>query len=41
VPQLGAVVQVKSVNHPEGVSNTAATIDRIQMIAEGFKRRPK
>src|SRR5688572_9833549 len=42
VPQLGAVgPDGKAWTTPEGVRNTAMTIYRIPMLAEGFKDRPK
>ena len=42
VPQLGAVgPDGKAWVTPEGIRNTAMTIYRIPMIAEGFKGRPK
>jgi gluconolactonase len=42
VPQLGAVgPDGKAWATPEGIRNTAMTIYRIQMVAEGFKGRPK
>jgi gluconolactonase len=42
VPQLGAVgPDGKAWTTPEGIRNTAMTIYRIQMQAEGFKGRPK
>lgn len=42
VPQLGAVgPDGKPWTTPEGVRNTAMTIYKIQMLAEGFKGRPK
>jgi gluconolactonase len=42
VPQLGAVgPDGKAWATPEGVRNTAMTIYRIQMLAEGFAGRPK
>ncbi len=42
VPQLGAVgPDGKAWATPEGIRNTAMTIYRIPMIAEGFKGRPK
>jgi sugar lactone lactonase YvrE len=42
VPQLGAVgPDGKIWATPEGVRNTAMTIYKIQMVAEGFKGRPK
>jgi gluconolactonase len=42
VPQLGAVgPDGKAWATPEGIRNTAMTIYRIQMLAEGFKGRPK
>jgi gluconolactonase len=42
VPQLGAVgPDGKAWTTPEGVRNTAMTIYKIQMLAEGFKGRPK
>jgi gluconolactonase len=42
VPQLGAVgPDGKPWTTPEGVRNTAMTIYRIAMIAEGFRGRPK
>jgi gluconolactonase len=42
VPQLGAVgPDGKAWATPEGVRNTAMTIYKISMIAEGFKGRPK
>ena len=42
VPQLGAVgPDGKPWATPEGVRNTAMTIYRIPMLAEGFKGRPK
>jgi gluconolactonase len=42
VPQMGAVgPDGKAWTTPEGVRNTAMTIYRIPMIAEGFKGRPK
>jgi gluconolactonase len=42
VPQLGAVgPDGKAWATPEGVRNTAMTIYRLQMQAEGFKARPK
>lgn len=41
-PQLGAVgPDGKAWSTPEGIRNTAMTIYRIQMLAEGFKGRPK
>ena len=42
VPQLGAVgPDGKAWATPEGIRNTAMTIYRLPMIAEGFKGRPK
>ena len=42
VPQLGAVgPDGKAWATPEGVRNTAMTIYKIQMLAEGFSGRPK
>jgi gluconolactonase len=42
VPQLGAVgPDGKAWATPEGVRNTAMTIYKISMLAEGFKGRPK
>jgi gluconolactonase len=42
VPQLGAVgPDGKAWTTPEGVRNTGMTIYKIQMLAEGFKGRPK
>lgn len=42
VPQMGAVgPDGKAWATPEGVRNTAMTIYRIPMLAEGFKGRPK
>lgn len=42
VPMMGAVgPDGKPWETPEGVRNTAMTIYKIQMIAEGFKGRPK
>jgi gluconolactonase len=42
VPQIGAVgPDGKAWTTPEGVRNTAMTIYRIAMLAEGFKGRPK
>ena len=42
VPQLGAGgPDGKAWTTPEGIRNTAMTIYRIPMIAEGFKGRPK
>jgi gluconolactonase len=42
VPQMGAVgPDGKAWATPEGIRNTAMTIYRIQMVAEGFKGRPK
>jgi gluconolactonase len=42
VPQLGAVgPDGKAWTTPEGVRNTAMTIYRVPMLAEGFKGRPK
>lgn len=42
VPQLGAVgPDGKPWTTPEGVRNTAMTIYKIQMLAEGFSGRPK
>jgi gluconolactonase len=42
VPQLGAVgPDGKPWTTPEGVRNTAMTIYKIAMVAEGFKGRPK
>jgi gluconolactonase len=42
VPQLGAVgPDGKAWTTPEGVRNTAMTIYKISMLAEGFKGRPK
>jgi gluconolactonase len=42
VPQMGAVgPDGKAWATPEGIRNTAMTIYRIQMLAEGFKGRPK
>jgi len=42
VPQLGAVgPDGKPWTTPEGVRNTAMTIYKISMLAEGFKGRPK
>jgi gluconolactonase len=42
VPQLGAVgPDGKPWTTPEGIRNTAMSIYKIQMLAEGFKGRPK
>lgn len=42
VPMMGAVgPDGKPWTTPEGVRNTAMTIYRIQMVAEGFRERPK
>jgi gluconolactonase len=42
VPQMGAVgPDGKAWATPEGIRNTAMTIYRISMLAEGFKGRPK
>jgi gluconolactonase len=42
VPQMGAVgPDGKAWTTPEGVRNTAMTIYKISMVAEGFKGRPK
>jgi gluconolactonase len=42
VPQLGAVApDGKPWTTREGVRNTAMTIYKISMLAEGFKGRPK
>ena len=42
VPQMGAIgPDGKAWATPEGVRNTAMTIYRIPMVAEGFKGRPK
>jgi len=42
VPQMGAVgPDGKAWTTPQGVRNTAMTIYRVQMLAEGFKGRPK
>jgi gluconolactonase len=42
VPQLGAVgPDGKPWTTPEGVRNTAMTIYKVSMLAEGFKGRPK
>ena len=42
VPQLGAVgPDGKPWTTPEGVRNTAMTIYKIPMLAEGFSGRPK
>jgi len=42
VPQMGAIgPDGKAWATPEGVRNTAMTIYKISMLAEGFKGRPK
>lgn len=42
VPQMGAIgPDGKAWTTPEGVRNTAMTIYKISMLAEGFKGRPK